>query len=118
MDRRSELRRTGPPPRRTKLRQRSAKRAREQRERSRTQRAARGYGDTRPPCEVRWDSRCHGWADAPHHIRKQSQGGSDSLANTIPACTPCNGAIEDHPAEARARGLVVRSWEPEPGGAA
>lgn len=124
MQRRSELRRTGPPPRNTRLAtvtpmpQRSAKRAREQRQRSRSQRAEHGFGDLRPACEVRWDARCHGWADAPHHVKKQSQGGSDALANTLPCCSVCNGLIEDHPAEARRRGLVVWSWEPEPGGAA
>lgn len=118
MERRSELRRTGPPATVTPLRPRSAKRASQQRRRSRSQRDAHGFGDTRPPCEVRWDARCLRWADAPHHVKKQSHGGSDALANTVPSCGPCNQAVEDEPAEARRRGLVVWSWEPEPGGAA
>lgn len=97
----------------SRLRQRSAKRARQQRQRSRDQRAEHGFGDTQPPCEIRWDTRCLRWADAPHHIKKQSQGGSDALANTLPCCSVCNRLIEDEPAEARRRGLVLYSWEDE-----
>jgi len=86
------------------LRPVSARRRREQRRRREIMRAV--YGD-RPLCEVRWDDRCRGWADAPHELRKASQGGSRvDPANALPACHFCNGQVENEPLEAHRRGLV------------
>lgn len=67
---------------------------------------------TDPQCAIRWDDRCLGYAEHLHELKKRSRGG-DILdpANCVPACDPCNGAVEDYPAEARRRGWAVASWE-------
>lgn len=44
-----------------------------------------------------------------HERRKRSsQGSLTVLANLVPACSPCNGWVEDHPEIAHSLGLVVR----------
>ncbi len=91
---------------RTRLRPVSAKRRKEQARRRANMVAA--FGET-PACAIAWDDRCRGWADAPHELRKAGQGGSRTdPANCLPACGPCNSAIEDHPNEAHRRGFVIR----------
>lgn len=113
MNRRSELRRTGPP--RARSRRRAAEHPAylvfvEQ------QIAAN------PHCQLEalirvvdptWRG-CRGWATGLHHLRKRSSGGAlISEANTLTGCNPCNaGWIEDHPRLARKAGLVVRSGDP------
>lgn len=100
------LRRTSGPARTTEIRPVSAKRRREQSVRRKVMVAH--FGEA-PACAIRWDDRCHGGADAPHELRKAGQGGSRTdPANTVPACHPCNSAIEDHPREAHRRGFVIR----------
>lgn len=101
------LKRTPAPARTASLCPQSAKRRKEQAERRKVMIAA--FGET-PACAIRWDSRCRGWADAPHELRKAGQGGSRvDPANAVPACHPCNGAVEDNPDEAHRRGLVIRA---------
>lgn len=66
----------------------------------------------RPRCEIRWDANCRGRSESVHEVVKRSHGGeilpgpkADAQGQRfVAACLPCNGAIEDHPAEARARG--------------
>lgn len=100
------LRRTRTPERSTAIRPQSARRRREQRVRREAMIAEFGPDAV---CQIRWDDRCYGWADAPHELRKAGQGGSRiDPANCIPACGPCNSAIEDHPNEAHRRGFVIR----------
>lgn len=64
-------------------------------------------------CEVRWPKICTGQPDSIHHVIKRSAGGAlmpSTLAVRqrqvfLVACLPCNGAVEDHPQQARQRGL-------------
>lgn len=65
-----------------------------------------------PRCEIAWDERCRGWAESVHEVVKRSHGGAiipgpkaDAQGQRfMAACHPCNGAVEDYPAEARRRG--------------
>lgn len=47
----------------------------------------------------------------PHHLKKKSAGGADSLANQVTLCAQHNSWVEDWPVKARELGMVVRSWE-------
>ena len=66
----------------------------------------------RPRCEIRWDERCRGRSESVHEVIKRSHGGAivpgpkaeAQGQRFVAACIPCNGAVEDHPAEARRRG--------------
>lgn len=58
--------------------------------------------------------RCAGTPGGRHEIRKRSSGGSVTKpANLRWACNPCNGWVEDHPADAHALGLVARPGDPD-----
>ena len=67
---------------------------------------------SRPACEIAWDSRCRGRSESVHEVVKRSHGGAivpgakaDAQGQRfVAACLPCNGAVEDAPAEARKRG--------------
>ena len=64
-------------------------------------------------CQIGWDSVCTGQPDGIHHVIKRSAGGAlfpseaaDKQGQVfMVACNPCNTAVEDHPKEARERGL-------------
>src|SRR3989304_5465439 len=66
----------------------------------------------RPACEIAWDANCRGGSGAVHEGIKRAHGGAigpgpkaDAQGQRfVAACLPCNGAVEDHPAEARRRG--------------
>lgn len=48
-----------------------------------------------------------------HHLRKRSSSGAlCHPLNVKPVCSACNLAIEDHPDEAEAAGLVIREGHP------
>lgn len=54
---------------------------------------------------------CGGAPMTPHHLLKASQGGRYEYANLVTLCARHNTAVEDHPNEAHALGLVVRHGE-------
>lgn len=57
---------------------------------------------------------CQGEPSGLHERRKRSSGGSLTLlANLMPACSPCNLWVEDHPEVAHKLGLVVRPGDHE-----
>ena len=66
----------------------------------------------RPRCEIRWDDRCRGRSESVHEVVKRSHGGAivpgpraeAQGQRFVASCLPCNGAVEDAPAEARRRG--------------
>jgi len=66
----------------------------------------------RPRCEIVWDANCRGRSESVHEVVKRSHGGAlvpgpkaDAQGQRfVAACLPCNGAVEDAPAEARRRG--------------
>lgn len=47
----------------------------------------------------------------PHHIRKESQGGTYTFDNLVTLCAFHNGWVEDHPNLAHRLGLVRRAGE-------
>lgn len=106
---RTALRRSTPLARKSRLRPVSRKRARVQRERRAFVSEVLAEG---PLCEIRWDANCRGRADGVHEVVKRSHGGAlvpGAKAEAqgqrfVAACHYCNGAVEDHPAEARERG--------------
>lgn len=55
---------------------------------------------------------CRNVAEGRHHLRKQSDQGSDEDANVLLSCNPCNDMIEDRPMLAITAGLVVRQGDP------
>ena len=66
----------------------------------------------RPWCEIRFDENCTGRATTLHEVKKRSRGGDiTNKKNVLSACAYCNGAVEDHPEEAHARGFAAYSWE-------
>lgn len=97
--------------RRTRIRRVSKKRAKKLRDRQPLRDALQRRSGGR--CEVRFSPYCTGVGQGPHHKKKESQGGSDTLENCLWSCNIRNSAIEDEPLRARAEGLVVLSWEPE-----
>src|SRR2546430_1678255 len=52
---------------------------------------------------------CRKWEQGLHHLKKKSQGGHDSDANTLLCCRRCNNFIENHPVWAREHGFTRRS---------
>lgn len=54
-----------------------------------------------------WRGPCFGPL-TPHHLRKASAVGPYDDDNLVTLCAFHNGLVEDHPAEATARGLVIR----------
>lgn len=111
----SELARTGPPERHTKLKAESAKH-RQGRAGHDVIREAVFFRDgyrcvlaDRPET-----GKCHGPL-TPHHVKKDGQGGSYSMENLRSLCVYHNDTwVEEHPLEAEALGLWVHAWEPEP----
>ena len=52
---------------------------------------------------------CRRKATGLHHLRKRSSAGAITCsANTLSACDPCNGWVEDHPKLAKLVELVIR----------
>jgi hypothetical protein len=49
-----------------------------------------------------------------HHKKKRSRGGSDDPSNRVWLCRGHHRWVEEHDEAARAMGLSLRSWEPEP----
>ena len=58
-------------------------------------------------CQIRWEGVCTGQHEGWHHLKKRSAGGDDSETNIVLSCNACNGMVEDEPAAARRRGLIL-----------
>jgi 5-methylcytosine-specific restriction endonuclease McrA len=89
------------------LRAESTKQAQRRRTLSALRKRAVANGATQ--CVVQWPDVCTGAHQGWHHLKKKSAGGGDEASNLVLCCNACNGAIEDHPAEARERGWVIRA---------
>lgn len=109
------MKRSPMPRARANLRQRSAKREREQRDEYLP--LVRRLADESPWCEVgprisavaRDYRGCTRRMQGLHHLRKQSQGGARcDPANVLRSCNACNGWVEDNPRLALEAGLVLR----------
>lgn len=133
MDRRSELRRTGPPPRRTglasvtplpratkldpgrPLRPVSSKQRRMQRVRKREVLA---YFGPDPLCEF---PGCQAYADDAHERKTRARGGDPTDVRVIsPLCRHHHDWCHANSLEAERLGFLLPSWAPDPddGGAA
>jgi hypothetical protein len=63
-------------------------------------------------CQVTLPHTCQGEACDVHEIKRRGQGGSIlDPANCVACCRNGHRYLHDHPAEARAMGLLKRSWE-------
>ena len=94
------LRSTKPLKRNTPVKPVSAKRAKEQRQRTRM--LTEVYG-TNPPC-----ARCGGPADDAHELLSRARGGSIiDPTNIVPLCRADHRWITEHPAEAAAEGWAL-----------
>jgi hypothetical protein len=101
LSRSSSLSRTG------RLRPRSAKRAKWQRE-ERIPFVEQILAE-RPWCEIAWDEGCTGRATDVDEIRLRSAGGSATdPANTQTACRHCHRLTHRGPEEAERRGFYIR----------
>lgn len=57
------------------------------------------------------DVTCWGRLD-PHHLLRRSQGGSDDPSNLLLLCRAHHRWVHDHPAQARALGLLRSAHDP------
>ena len=57
-------------------------------------------------CEARIAAVCTGRYEHAHHIRRRSQGGSDTAENLLACCEECHARIHANPTEAQALGLL------------
>lgn len=63
-------------------------------------------------CQLNLSPDCLGYGQDAHEVLGRAQGGDPTDPSIcLWACRPCNSAVESSPAEARARGLKVRSYE-------
>lgn len=65
-------------------------------------------------CEARCCDGCTGQYEHAHHVRRRSQGGSDTARNLVAICGPCHRWVHDHPVRARELGLLARMFDPAP----
>lgn len=93
--------------RRTPLRPMSKKRAKEMRRNALVREAVFQRDGYRCQAPAGFAGSCFGPLTF-HHLLKASQGGDYTVTNGLTLCAHHNGAVEDHPAEAHALGLVVR----------
>jgi HNH endonuclease len=66
----------------------------------------------RHQCEVQLDGCRWHPQPTPHHRKRRSQGGPNTLRNLLAVCSYCHGWIHQHPAESYDRGLLIRHNDP------
>ena len=111
LDRTSELKRTGPPRRRSPKREAMEYQAFVIAELLRQPRCQ--LADRIAEVDPLWTG-CRRKATGLHHLRKRSSAGAITCsANTLSSCDPCNGWVEDHPKLARLAKLVIRAEDRE-----
>lgn len=59
-------------------------------------------------CEAALPGCTIGVTSEPHHRKRRSQGGPNTLANLLDICNNCHRYVHDHPDWAYARGLLIR----------
>jgi len=63
-----------------------------------------------PWCQIRWDRDCEGRSVDVHEPRKRSHGADIcDPAECVATCRHCHNQVHGHPAEAEARGWLIRS---------
>ena len=63
-------------------------------------------------CEAALDGCTVGVTSTPHHRKRRTQGGPNTLANLLDVCPPCHTHIHAHPDFSYARGLLIRHYDP------
>lgn len=66
----------------------------------------------RHQCEVQLDGCTWNPEQTPHHRKRRSQGGPNTLVNLLAACSHCHRQIHDHPEQSYGRGLLIRRDDP------
>lgn len=70
-------------------------------------------------CQARIDGVCTYWGEHAHHVRRRSQGGSDTVSNLKWLCRACHSHVHESPAWAAEHGLLeLRKTNDEQGDAA
>lgn len=59
-----------------------------------------------PGCPGRVDRDVFEW----HHRKLRSQGGDDTIENSLALCPACHGWVHRNPTAAKTRGLIVPRW--------
>ena len=64
-------------------------------------------------CEVQLDQVCKLWPEqTPHHRKRRSQGGPNTMSNLLAVCRPCHDYIHHHVSWSYDRGLLIRRNDP------
>lgn len=106
---RTQLRRTGPPTRKARMRTTSSRRRQEL-----DVRAVLAHEYLGAPCRLKLEV-CTGAAEHWHELVASGQGGSKiDRRNIVPSCDACNSYLETLP-DRYDRRLKVRSWDAVPG---
>lgn len=118
MRRRSELRRTGPPPRNTRLATVTPLRPQSRKKQASERRRVKAIRDHYGPMPVCHWPGCGYWASDSHHLLPRGRGGQDGPEHEVPLCRTHHDRAHDHPREAAELGLLLPSWGPDGGGVA
>lgn len=63
-------------------------------------------------CEARLDCCTVEATNKPHHRKRRTQGGPNSMANLIAVCQPCHTWIHGHTGKSYDLGLLIRHRDP------
>lgn len=64
-------------------------------------------------CEAQLDRICTIWPEkTPHHRKRRSQGGPNTMDNLMAVCSTCHAYIHAHPLWSYDRGLLIRRNDP------
>lgn len=64
-------------------------------------------------CEAQLDLVCTLWPEeTPHHRKRRSQGGPNTMENLLAVCRPCHTYIHSHVAWSYGHGLLIRRNDP------
>lgn len=91
--------------RKARLRTRSVKKSRRDREYTRLRKS---FLSLHPFCQIGWDWDCTGWATEVHHARGRVGADLADVSRFVAACRHCHRLATEHPAEAYARGVSER----------
>jgi 5-methylcytosine-specific restriction endonuclease McrA len=80
---------------RGRLRRRSVKKARKDRQLAKASKVVADRGDGM--CEAQIGSQCRVAGSLAHHVLPRSRGGGHEVDNLVWLCWPCHSYIHDHP---------------------
>jgi 5-methylcytosine-specific restriction endonuclease McrA len=62
-------------------------------------------------CEIGLEGCTVGITSTPHHRKRRTQGGPNTMANLLACCEPCHTKVHKNPEFSYARGLLIRRHE-------